>query len=149
MEWFEKVWILLPLGELGSYLSTINATLRCSFSNYPSNSLSHSSKISKFIRLFFCPRYWRGSFFIPLKHRGFSDLLMTNLGKFPLFILAPASLEKKFTILASGTLFFFQSEVFLRQGLVKKPKLINTVDAAGLIVAQWKWFISKGPSFLW
>ena len=75
----------------GSYLSLTNETLRCSFSNSPSISLNYPSKISKFIQLFFCPRYQQGSFFIPLKHRGFSDLLMTNIGNFSPFMLAPAS----------------------------------------------------------
>ena len=64
--------------------------MRCSFSNFLSNSLTHSSEISEFSQLFFPPRYWQASFFIPLKQSGFFDLPMANIGGFSPIMLASA-----------------------------------------------------------
>ena len=60
---------------------------------------------------------------------------MTNMEGFSLFMLAAASSVGKF-LLCLPMAHFFQIEGFLRQGLVKKVKLINTEDVTRLIVAQ-------------
>ena len=72
-------------------LSTTRATFLPSHSNFRSCSLTHSSKSLLSIQLLFCARYLQGRFHTPLKHLGFFDLPITNMGSFSPVALAAAS----------------------------------------------------------
>ena len=71
-------------------LSTTRATFLPSRSNFRSFSLTQSSKSWLSIQLLFCARYLQGRFRIPLKHLGFFDLPITNMGSFSPVALAAA-----------------------------------------------------------
>ena len=72
-------------------LSTTRATFLPSRSNFRSFFLTHSSKSWLSIQLLFCAQYLQGKFRTPLKHLGFCDLPITNMGSFSPAALAAAS----------------------------------------------------------
>ena len=131
---FEQILLLLSFDDLSSYLQlmqpcmTLPQVLRLNLWSIPQkfpNSFCFSLAIDvgREAPLFL----WINAVL--------RDLLMTNIGSFSQFILAAEIPVKWISLYIPPADFCYQIERFLRQGLVKKFKLISALDVARLILS--------------
>ena len=79
----------LPIVGCAWQLSIINAILLFSLRNFLSNSRTHSSNRALSIQIFRCDRYRHGSDLTFLKHQGFLDFPIANIGSLSQLHLLP------------------------------------------------------------
>ena len=72
----------LPIVGCAGQLLIINAIFRFSLKTFLSNARTHSSNRALSIQLFYCDLYHHGRDLTFLKHRGFLDFPITNIGSF-------------------------------------------------------------------